>query len=170
MSDVEPVRAPVLVLGIGNELFTDEGIGPAAARMLEGRGLTGIDVVDGGTLGLALLPELEGRAGALFLDAIAARDAQPGDILELDSVDLDQPFQLCYSAHQLGLTETLQAARLVGNAPPNVAAVGMVPFSLETGFGLSPEASERMEALVDAAEAVLTRWADEPANGQSSDA
>ncbi len=171
MSEAEPGRAPVLVLGIGNELFEDEGIGPVAARMLEARGLSGVDIVDGGTLGLALLPQLEGRNGVLFLDAIAAREVEPGEILELDADDLDQPFQLCYSAHQLGLTEALQAARLVGQAPPLVAAVGMVPFSMETGYGLSPGATERMEALVDAAEDVLLRWANAPPpNRQASNA
>jgi hydrogenase maturation protease len=151
-------RAPLLVLGIGNELFTDEGIGPAAARKVTELGLPGVDVLDGGTLGLSLLPELEGRRGVLFIDAMAARGFSPGAILELDATDLDQPFQMCYSAHQLGLTETLQAARLVGTAPALVAAVGMVPYSLETGYGLSPQAIQRLDAVVDTAQVILRRW------------
>jgi hydrogenase maturation protease len=157
-------RAPFVVLGLGNELFTDEGLGPAAARRLTERNIAGVDVLDGGTLGLSLLPELEGRAGALFLDAMAAEGAQPGDILELDAADLDRPFQMCCSAHQLGLTETLQAARLVGNAPTRVAAVGMIPFSLETGYGLSPQASARLDAVVETAESILRDWLAEMAH------
>ena len=50
-------RAPILVLGLGNELFTDEGLGIHAARRIEAMGLDGVDVLDGGTLGIALLPE-----------------------------------------------------------------------------------------------------------------
>ena len=67
-----PDRPPILVLGIGNELFTDEGLGVVAARRIAQSGLPGVEVLDGATLGLALLPEIADRDAVLLLDAIVA--------------------------------------------------------------------------------------------------
>lgn len=149
-------RAPTLVLGLGNELFTDEGVGVAAARRIADRELPGVEVLDGGTLGIALLPTLEGRDALLVLDAVAAEGAAAGEVLVVDA--LEEPFRLLYSAHQIGIAETLAAARLVGRAPGRVTAVGMVPFSLGTGYGLSEQAAGRLDDMVLRALEVLAGW------------
>lgn len=151
-------RAPIVVLGLGNELFRDEGVGVHAAREVAARGPGGADVLDGGTLGLALLPEIEGRRGLLVLDAVAAVGEVPGDVVELGPADLIRPRRLLMSAHQVGISETLAAASLQGTAPALLAAVGMVPYSLETGYGLSDDAAARLGRMVDRALAVLARW------------
>jgi hydrogenase maturation protease len=151
-------RAGVLVLGLGNELFTDEGVGVVAGRRLDQLDLPGVEVIDGGTLGIALLPEIEGREALLVLDAVAKVGAQPGQIIEFDEEDLYRPLKLMYSAHQVGIDETLAAARLMGKAPLRARAVGLVPFSLETGYGLSPRAEERLDELLERARAVLAEW------------
>lgn len=147
-----------LVLGMGNELFTDEGLGVRAARHLETLGLDDVDVIDGGTLGLSLLSQLEGRRGLLVLDAIAARGVPPGTIVELSRDELLQPRRILLSAHQVGVSETLTAASFLGDAPEHVAAVGMVPFSMETGYGLSAGAEAALSELVTAALGVLRLW------------
>jgi len=160
------VTAPHLVLGLGNELFTDEGIGIAAARRFEELALPGIDVVDGGTLGIALLPTVAGRASVLVFDAVVAADARPGDIvvLEADEVvvleadEVRRGTQILYSAHQLGINEVLVAAELAGAERPNVAAVGLVPFSLDTGYGITAAAEERIPAMIEQGLEILTAW------------
>lgn len=151
-------RAGILVLGLGNELFRDEGLGVVAARRIEALGLPGVDVVDGGTLGLGLLPEIDGRTGVLVLDAVVAADTTPGDLVVLAEADLKRSHLLLYSAHQIGVQEALAAADLAGRAPALIAGIGMVPFSLETGYGLSAAAEARLADLVDAALDVLASW------------
>jgi hydrogenase maturation protease len=151
-------RPPHLVLGLGNELFSDEGVGVAAARRLAELGLPGVEVLDGGTLGLALLPELEGRDGLLLLDALALPGAPPGEVAVLGGDQLPGAQRLLASVHQLGVLEALAAAPLVGTAPARVAAVGMVPASLETGYGLTPLAAAHLEEMVARAAGVLAGW------------
>jgi len=152
------VTAPHLVLGLGNELFTDEGIGIAAARHFGELSLPGIDVVDGGTLGIALLPTVAGRASVLVFDAVVASDAEPGDIVVLEADEVRRGTQILYSAHQLGINEVLVAAELAGSQRPNVAAVGLVPFSLETGYGITADAEERIPAMIERGLEILTAW------------
>ena len=158
-ASLEPTaRAPFVVLGLGNELFTDEGIGVAAARRLAARHVADTEVVDGGTLGIALLPTIEDRAGLILLDAMAAEGATAGDVLVLDGSDLPTGQRLLLSAHQVGIGEALAAAELAGRAPRRVAAVGMVPAVLEVGYGISPTASSQLDRLIEAALAILEEW------------
>jgi hydrogenase maturation protease len=152
------MRAPILVLGIGNELFTDEGLGPSAARRVEALSLPGVEVRDGATLGLALLPELADRAALLILDAVVAGAAAPGDILVLDGDEVRRPTTRLLSAHQIGIGEALATAEFAGQRPARVTAVGMVPDRLETGYGLSPLIERRLPIFVATALATLASW------------
>lgn len=152
------MRAPFAVLGLGNELFEDEGIGVQAAWEVDRAGLPGVEVLDGGTLGMQLLPEIEGRAGLLVLDAMVAEGRAPGDILVLDARELVRPRMLLMSAHQVGIAETLGAAQLLGTSPALLAAVGMVPFSLETGYGITEAARSRLPVMVEEAIGILSGW------------
>jgi len=152
------VSGEVLVLGLGNELFSDEGVGVAAARRIGERDLAAVDVLDGGTLGLALLPTIEGLGALLILDAYLSEDREPGEVVVLSKEELRREARLLYSAHQLGVTEVLAAADLVGSTPERVAAVGMVPASVETGYGLTPTAVDAMPTMVEAALGILASW------------
>lgn len=156
---------PILVLGLGNELFTDEGVGVAVGRQVGELDLPGVEVIDGGTLGLALLPTIEGRRGLLVLDAVDTAAGRPGEVIVYQGDQLWREARLLYSAHQLGITEVLAAADLVGTTPELIAAVCMVPASLETGYGLSPEASEGLSTMIDRVLEILVSWGvKEPAN------
>ncbi len=152
-------RAPVLVLGLGNELLTDEGIGVAAARALASRDLPGVEVVVGGTLGLALVPLVEGRDGVLLLDAVVGTDGPPGRVVVLSDEQVPRRWRRPISPHELGIPEILAAAELVGRAPARVALVGMVPASLEVGQGLTPCVAEHLDEMVERALEILSRWA-----------
>jgi hydrogenase maturation protease len=150
--------APHLVLGVGNELFRDEGVGIACARRVAERGVCGVEVVDGGTLGLALVPALEGRESLLILDAVLATGSAPGEVVVLDAGDLPAAQHRMCSTHQIGVLEALAAAALLGRAPGRVAAVGMVPSSLATGYGLTAPAAGALGEMVDRAMEVLAGW------------
>ncbi len=152
------MTAGILVLGVGNELFTDEGLGCVAARRIAELDLPGVEVLDGATLGISLLPELSGRSGLLLLDAVVGHGAQPGELLELHGDEVPANRYLTVSAHQIGVCEALAVAALAGCAPQRLAAVGMVPRCLDTGYGLSPQVSSRMPELVTRARDVLRAW------------
>jgi hydrogenase maturation protease len=151
-------RAPILVLGVGNELFTDEGLGCVAAQRLADLDLPCVDVRDGATLGLGLLPEIAGRSALLLLDAMLSDDARPGDLLELHGTEVPARRQLTMSAHQIGVEEALAAAEFAGCRPPALTALGLVPADLGVGFGLSPLTTSRLSSLVDRAVTILTAW------------
>jgi hydrogenase maturation protease len=153
-----PDRAETLVLGIGNELFTDEGLGVVAARLIADLALPGVEVLDGATLGLALLPEIADRTSVLLLDAVVAGELAPGTVLTLAADQIPMARSIMMSAHQIGVVDALAAAELAGCAPRRLAAVGMVPISLEMGYGLSPDAERGLDEVVDQALCQLAAW------------
>jgi hydrogenase maturation protease len=150
--------APHLVLGVGNELFRDEGVGVACSRRLAEHDLPGVDVLDGGTLGIALVPALESRRCLLILDAVAVAGGQPGDVVVLEGDRLSGAGALLCSTHQIGVLEALAAASFLGRAPERVALVGMVPATLETGYGLSAVVEAALGEMIDRALGVLAGW------------
>jgi len=151
-------RSRVLVLGVGNILYHDEGVGVAAAARLAARNLPGVEVLDGGTLGLALLCEVEGRDDLLLLDAVAGSTEPPGSVMVLGPETIEKGLRACLSAHQLGVSELLATASLTGRAPERVAAVAMVPESLDLGLGLSAVAEAALGPMVERAVDVLEGW------------
>jgi hydrogenase maturation protease len=151
-------RADTLVLGVGNILYRDEGVGVAAAAALALRQYPGVDILDGGTLGLALFSEVEGRDSLLIFDAVEARGELPGTVLAFGPEVVCKGLQLCLSAHQLGVPELLATAALAGRAPRRVLAVTMVPASLELGYGLTAVAQGALSGMVARGASALTDW------------
>jgi len=150
--------ASVCVLGVGNELFTDEGLGVVAAREVGGWGLPGVEALDGGTLGLALAPEIADRDCLLILDAITAAGRVPGELIELRGEQVPAHHAQVMSVHQIQLGDALAAAELSGVLPKRIVALGIVPFDLTTGFGLSEPMRARLPDLLSAARRVLDEW------------
>ena len=153
-----PDRAPWLVVGVGNELLTDEGVGVAAARALATLDLPDVEVLDGGTIGLGLLPLIEDREGVLVLDAAIREGADAGDLVVLVGEDVAGGGWIFASPHQVGIVQALAATELTGRAPTHVAVVGMVPTSLDVGYGLSPAASSQLDRMTASALELLAGW------------
>lgn len=151
-------RAPWLVLGVGNQLFTDEGLGIVAALRVAAMSLPNVDVLDGGTLGLAMTPEIENRKGVLVFDAVVKHGNIPGDILVLQGEEVPTTRQMLMSVHQIGVIDALNAAKLAGTLPENIAACGIVPISLDDGWGLTPETDSKIDALVNEGLKILASW------------
>lgn len=131
--------APILVLGVGNQLLMDDGVGLELLRLVEAQraDLQNIEFIDGGTQGLALLGVLDGRSHVLILDAIAPRgDAPaPGTIYDIDASTSRATKSA--SAHGSSVNELLGVARLMGAMPAEVRLVGVEPEIVRTGIGLS---------------------------------
>lgn len=151
-------RAPVLILGVGNELLGDDGVGVAAARRLAEPPMPGVEVVDGGTLGLMLMPYLAARRAVLILDAVSRAGRAPGDLVVLEDHEVRRGHGVRTTAHDIGLVDALSAAELAGCAPHRVALVGIVPASVADRWGLSPLLTARLETMVTAARGVLAGW------------
>jgi hydrogenase maturation protease len=140
----------LLVLGLGNVLLSDDGVGPAALALLRRhhRPPVGTLVLDGGTLGLALLPYIEDAESVLLVDAVMA-DAPVGTLVRLDGNDVGPAVATRLSPHQVGVADLLEGARWHERQPPQLTLLGLVPESLELGIGLSPDVASALPQLVD---------------------
>ena len=143
-------RIPLLVLGLGNLLLEDDGVGSTAVACLVDRydPPAGVRVLDGGTLGLALLPYLEDADAVILVDAVKA-DAPPGALVRLDGDDVPPAVATRLSPHQVGVADLLDGARWLGRYPRNVVLLGIVPESMELAVGLSPRVRPALPALVE---------------------
>ena len=119
--------ADLLVLGLGNLLLTDDGLGPAVMSELVRRFAApeGVSLLDGGTLGLALLGELAEARAAILVDAVAA-EAPAGTLVRIEGDDVAPAVAERLSPHQIGVADLLGAARLLGREPPTLVLLGAV--------------------------------------------
>jgi hydrogenase maturation protease len=140
---------PILVLGLGNLLCEDDGVGPAAVARLDRdwEAPDGARVLDGGTLGLALLPYLEDARDVILVDAVRTDDP-PGSLVLLTGDDVAPAIAGRLSPHQIGVADLLDGARLRGRYPPRLVLVGLVPATLGLGVRLSPAVKDRLPELV----------------------
>jgi hydrogenase maturation protease len=149
----------ILVLGVGNLLNSDEGLGVHAVRRVKDRlaGLDGVAIEDGGTLGLNLLPLVEDASHLLILDAVDA-GLSGGSVVELtkDQIPLMAGFKL--SQHQLTFQEVLGLAMVRGKLPEHLHLIGVQPVSLEIGVEMSPVVAEKLAEVEARALRVLAGW------------
>ncbi len=156
-----PTRTPVLVLGIGNLLWADEGFGVRCVEALHQRYVLpeGVRLLDGGTQGLYLVNDVCDAERLLVLDAIDFGDP-PGTVRIVQSEDVPR-FAIAkkMSMHQTGFQDVLAAAEMMGSSPREVVLIGVQPAELEDfGGGLTPLVSAQLDAVVQAAVRQLQRW------------
>ena len=144
-------RTPLLVLGLGNVLLEDDGVGAAAVSLLLDRfeAPPGVRVLDGGTLGLSLLPHLQSADAVILVDAVRA-DGSPGTVVRLDGEDVAPAVATRLSPHQVGVADLLDGARWLEQYPTRVVLLGLIPASMELAVGLSSSVQPSLGALVDA--------------------
>ena len=157
---------PVLVLGMGNLLLEDEGLGIRALEFLQQRyeHPDGVEFLDGGTTGMGLLDDMSRRKHVLVLDACQTGDP-PGTLVRLAGDDVPVYFGMRISPHQLGLSEVLATLELSGEQPAEVIVLGLVPESVEMRLELSDLVSRKLDGLVEAAARELARLGYPPVPG-----
>ena len=149
----------VTVLGLGNILMTDEGVGVKSVLEFERRYQVPdyVEIVDGGSAGLDLIPFIEGREKVLMVDAVNF-DREPGyiDILENDAI----PARITEKAsmHHLGLMDVLSIVRMSGNVPKELCLIGIQPKSLELGIDMTREMCDKVDSLIERVVAKLREW------------
>ena len=152
-----------LVLGVGNILVQDEGLGVRALERLQAshRLPSEVSAIDGGTMGLDLLPYMDGITHLLILDAVHG-SRPPGALVRLEGEAIPVALAMKLSVHQIGLQELLAVARFQGTLPGCVVVWGMQPASLDPGIGLSEPVRANLDELVEAAARELALWAKTP--------
>jgi len=142
-------KKKTLVLGVGNELLQDEGLGIHAVRLLAAYNLPPeVDLIEGGTAGPQLLSYLDDVDRLIILDCIDAHTA-PGSIFRFKPEELGTfPQDYAASIHDVGLLEVLQLADLSGK-PIEAEVFAMQPATIAWGLQLSPEIERQLPKLVD---------------------
>ena len=140
----------ILVLGLGNSIMTDDGFGVEVVNTLSSRyHFQGeVCLVDGGTLGLDLLPYLENVESLLIIDALDMR-GEPGRIFRLQGEEVPRAFASKLSVHQMGLQDLLAVAELQGHVPNRLVVWGVQPESIEMGTELTPAVKKAVVAVID---------------------
>ena len=149
----------ILVLGLGNTLMTDDGFGSRMAEMLQSCFLFSpeVAVLDGGTLGLDLLPRLEGIDRLLIIDALEM-DAEPGDVFRLEGEDVPRAFASKLSVHQMGVQDLLAVAELQGRLPSELVVWGVQPGTVEMGLDFSPAVTAAADKVLAGVLEELRIW------------
>jgi hydrogenase maturation protease len=152
-----PAPATCVVLGLGNTLHSDDGVGPQAIELLRNDPRMPADValIEGGTLGLELLTYVWDCSYLLVLDAVDVGQP-PGALVRMSSQEV-QTLPGKGSVHQLGVADLMVALRVLASRTPEVVLLGVQPASTEWGTELSPAVAAVLPALADAAIAELNR-------------
>jgi len=146
--------ARVLVIGVGNTLRGDDGIGVAVARALAAEALPeGVRVIDGGTEGLNLLFQMEDADRVIIIDA-AEMKKQPGQAAVIDGRRVDESAATFSDTHGFGVAEVLVLGRTIG-VDPEVTIVAIQPEHIGPQDGLSETLAPRVPEYVELTKALL---------------
>ena len=155
---IDLFSSDTVVMGVGNTILSDDGVGVHAARLLEHdpRVPAGVSILDGGTIGLELMPYVSDASRVLFLDAVNSGEA-PGTLTRMTGKDL-LATSSGLSVHQLGVADLIAALSLVSTRPQEIVVLGVQPANTDWGTSLSRDVEAALVGLVDAALAQLRVW------------
>ncbi len=143
----QSAKRPVVVLGLGNPLMADEGIGVRVVERLAewAAEYPAVEFIDAGTGGLAVLHEIEGRRKAIFVDCAYMGD-EPGTIRRFVPDEARSAKVLAHqSLHEADLLRIIDMARQLGQAPEEIVIFGIEPQRVEPALGLSPLLAGRID-------------------------
>ena len=149
----------IAIFGIGNILLSDDGVGIHIINRLkdEYKLPDYVEIIDGGTKGLDLLPLLENRDKVLFIDA-ANFKKEPGTIGTIEGDNIPAFLGQKLSVHHIGIPDMLFAAKLMEITPPEMCLIGIQPESMETSIELTDAVSSKMDALLETVIKKLNEW------------
>jgi hydrogenase maturation protease len=161
------MAAQTLILGVGNVLFGDDAIGIEIVKRLReifpNDVASEVEIIDGGTSGLYLLPYLENRERVLIVDAVDFKGT-PGQILEISGDHIPRFIGTKLSEHQVNLHEVLSLLDLLDAKPDDIRLIGIQPRHQRFAEPLSEEARSAIPAVMERAIALVRKWKEEEAN------
>lgn len=143
----------VLLLGIGNILFGDEGVGVHLSNQIKlnykiASPIHSLDIIDGGTLAQSLIPLITDYDYVIVLDCINASDGKVGDVYFFDFANVPDNLNWQGSAHEVEMLQTLKMIEILGDLPP-VKIAGIIPHIVDCDamFELSNEIKNGAELM-----------------------
>jgi hydrogenase maturation protease len=163
------MNASTLILGLGNRLLSDEGVGIEVIRRLEAAAdLDGVWLMDGGTLSFTLAAPISELPNLIVVDA-ARMDATPGTVRVLLGEAMDRQLSgPAGSVHEVSLADLMDMTRLSGNHPRLRALVGIEPALVDWGDTLSPAVEAAVPAAMDAVRSLVEEWRKKTGRGPRS--
>ena len=143
-------RRKVAVVGVGNVLLKDEGIGVHVARALQGEigdARSDVEIIDGGTSPDVFML-LEGVQKLVLVDAVKGGGA-PGSVYRFHPDDIIFDERYAISAHQVGLLDSLYMVECSPSKPESIVIIGIEPKEIDWGLELSVELSERLPEIIN---------------------
>jgi hydrogenase maturation protease len=149
----------IVVLGLGNILLSDEGVGVHAVHAIKRQYdfHPKINLVDGGTMGLDLLPLFQNGERILIIDAVDFKKS-PGYVGVMEGDAIPSALNAKLSAHHIGLSDLLFTAKLMRTTPPEICLIGIQPKSLQLGLDMTQEIGAQMDSIISLAVQKLARW------------
>ncbi|MEC1697555.1 HyaD/HybD family hydrogenase maturation endopeptidase [Schinkia azotoformans] len=149
----------ISILGIGNTLYSDEGVAIHVLPLLENAlaGFENVEIIEGATDGMRLLGPVEEADYLLIIDAINAGEAG-GTLITISNDDIPQYFGVKMSIHQVGFQEVLFASKIRDKLPNEMVMIGVQPESLVLGVELSDPVRAVLPDLVIAVVEQVKKW------------
>ena len=149
----------IVLLGVGNILLTDEGLGVHVVEDLKANYTftPQISLIDGGTMGMELLTYMRGMKKILLIDAVNGGEA-PGTIYEFPHRELEQYFTDHISVHEVGMQDILRIRAIQENPLEDAIVIGVEPESLDVGFEPSAPVQKALPEVKERVLRVLREW------------
>lgn len=155
-SDDADTVAPIVVIGVGNEVMRDDGVGTFVARRLQEENLgPDVELVEGAAGGLDLVFELEGRERAIIVDA-ARMGLEPGAVRLVRREEIEERLVPIASLHHIALHDVLELAELSG-IHPEITVVAVEPAEVVPGLGLSPAVEAAVPEMIRLVKELVAR-------------
>ncbi|MBN1412269.1 MAG: HyaD/HybD family hydrogenase maturation endopeptidase [Spirochaetales bacterium] len=158
---------PVLVMGIGNILLQDEGIGIHVIKELRKIILPEyVELLDGGVGGFGLMAWMDGREKIIFIDAIEAKE-QPGTLYRLPFSYGDRFFANQHSLHEQTLRGLVSMVEVLGQSLPEIVLIGVEPARIGWGMSLSPVIAEKIPLLISLVKKEINAFSESECIGEN---
>jgi len=149
----------LVIIGVGNLLLKDQGVGVHVAQELMKRNLPqGVKVFDGGVAGMGLLDLLPEAKKVVLIDAVHM-NLEPGAVVRFTPEEVRfQSEKIKLSAHDLGVMEVLELAKALNQCPPEVIVIGIQPQEISWGTDLTPAVQNSLPKVVEAVLREMDPW------------
>ncbi len=137
----------IVILGIGNVLQRDDGIGIKIIKYLESRYrfTDEVELVDGGTTGAGLDRSIVNKEWVIVIDSLAV-EGTPGEVRVLSGEQfINRPGVTKWSPHQVGFLDLIQLMTLEGTGPEKLDLIGIIPADIDHGIEITKEVDEAIE-------------------------